>query len=467
MNRSNKGANTNIFQMIADIIMIYLVFAIVKALLGNTIEESTYLKCLALVIVFGVVYILANKEARLYNVTLFFYLDRTWKLLINSWVIASVTTITFMYIYNPGPGARRFHFYFLGIMFIAMLVNMVVTRLIQMFTSNIRAPRSAFVGMFEEYEKLNYYLNKTSMKVENVGYILESGELKERVFNVLGNLTELETIIRSYELDQVFFIRHSDDTLMQIQDYIDICLEMGVTVKVVMDVNDARYMQRSDSFVSSVGTYPVITYHTITLNTYEQFIKRISDIVISLLGIIVTSPIMLVTAIAIKIDSSGPVFFKQLRVGQNGRTFYMYKFRSMCENAEDKLEELRQKNEMHGAMFKIADDPRITRVGKFIRRTSIDEIPQFFNALKGEMSIVGTRPPTVEEVAQYKRSQWRRISIKPGITGLWQVSGRNQITDFDKVVELDLRYIDNWSLLGDFIIIIKTIGVLLKRKGAY
>ncbi len=467
MNRSNRGANTNIYQMISDIVMVYVVFVIEKALFGNYLQESTYLKCIALVIVFGVVYILANKEARLYNVTLFFYMDRTLKLLIKSWLLASITTIVFMYIYNPGPGARKFHLYYLGLMFIAMILNMIITRMVQMVTSDRQAPRSAFVGMFEEYEKFNYFLNKTSMKVENLGYILETGELKERTFNVLGNLSELENIIRRYELDQVFFIQHANDTLLQIQKYIDLCLEMGVTVKVVMDVNDAYQMQRSNSFVSSVGTYPLITYHTITLNTYEQFIKRIADLVISLIGIVITSPIMLITAIAIKIDSKGPVFFKQLRVGQNGRTFYIYKFRSMCEDAEEKLDELKDRNEMHGAMFKISDDPRITRVGRFIRRTSIDELPQFFNVLKGEMSVVGTRPPTVEEVIQYKRSQWRRISIKPGITGLWQISGRNQITDFDEVVALDLKYIDNWSLWGDLVIIFKTVGVLLRRKGAY
>jgi exopolysaccharide biosynthesis polyprenyl glycosylphosphotransferase len=453
--------------MISDIVMVYVVFVIEKALFGNYLQESTYLKCIALVIVFGVVYILANKEARLYNVTLFFYMDRTLKLLIKSWLLASITTIVFMYIYNPGPGARKFHLYYLGLMFIAMILNMIITRMVQMVTSDRQAPRSAFVGMFEEYEKFNYFLNKTSMKVENLGYILETGELKERTFNVLGNLSELENIIRRYELDQVFFIQHANDTLLQIQKYIDLCLEMGVTVKVVMDVNDAYQMQRSNSFVSSVGTYPLITYHTITLNTYEQFIKRIADLVISLIGIVITSPIMLITAIAIKIDSKGPVFFKQLRVGQNGRTFYIYKFRSMCEDAEEKLDELKDRNEMHGAMFKISDDPRITRVGRFIRRTSIDELPQFFNVLKGEMSVVGTRPPTVEEVIQYKRSQWRRISIKPGITGLWQISGRNQITDFDEVVALDLKYIDNWSLWGDLVIIFKTVGVLLRRKGAY
>ena len=145
----------------------------------------------------------------------------------------------------------------------------------------------------------------------------------------------------------------------------------------------------------------------------------------------------------------------------------MYKFRSMCIDAEARKEELLQKNEMDGFMFKIKDDPRVTKVGKFIRKTSIDELPQLFNVIKGDMSLVGTRPPTVDEVSKYERGQWRRISIKPGVTGLWQISGRNSITDFDEVVELDLRYIDNWSLSADIAILIKTVGVLLTRKGAY
>ncbi|MCR5756231.1 MAG: sugar transferase [Acetatifactor sp.] len=467
MNRSNIGANTNVFQMISDIIMILLVFLLEKVLFGNYLQLTTYLKCMALVIVYGVVFILSNKEARLYNVTFFFYMDRTWKLLTKSWLIASVTTIVLIYLYNPGERVRIFHLYYLLILYVAMCFNMVLTRLIQMFTSNRRAPRSAYVGLFEEYEKFNYFLNKTNVKVENVGYILESGKLEDKKYNVLGNLSDLENIIRDYELDQVFFIVHANDVLLQRQDYIDLCLEMGITVKVVMDVNDRKQMQRANSFVSSVGTYPLITYHTIALNAYEQFMKRIMDIIISFLGIIITSPIMLISAVAIKLDSPGEVLFKQLRVGQNGRTFYMYKFRSMCKDAEKQLDELRGQNQMQGAMFKIADDPRITKVGKFIRRTSIDELPQFFNVLKGEMSIVGTRPPTVDEVAQYKRSQWRRISIKPGITGMWQISGRNQITDFDKVVELDLEYIDNWTLFSDLVIIFKTMSVLFKRKGAY
>ena len=199
-----------------------------------------------------------------------------------------------------------------------------------------------------------------------------------------------------------------------------------------------------------------------------QMLKRLMDIAGGMIGLILSSPIMLVTAIAIKLDSPGPVLFKQTRVGQNGRHFKIYKFRSMYIDAEERKKELMARNEMQGdVMFKMKDDPRITRVGKVIRKLSIDELPQFFNILGGSMSLVGTRPPTVDEVEKYKTNQWRRISIKPGLTGMWQVSGRSNVKSFDEIVEMDVEYIDNWSLWLDFKIILKTVLVLLKHDDAY
>ena len=192
------------------------------------------------------------------------------------------------------------------------------------------------------------------------------------------------------------------------------------------------------------------------------------DVVGGLVGCILFAPIMLVTAIAIKLDSPGPVIFKQVRVGQNGRQFMIYKFRSMYIDAEERKKELMAQNEIKGGvMFKMKDDPRITRVRKVIRKFSIDELPQFFNVVGGSMSLVGTRPPTIDEVEKYKKNQWRRISIKPGITGMWQVSGRSSIQDFDDIVELDIEYIDNWTLMLDFKIILKTVLVLIKHNDAY
>jgi exopolysaccharide biosynthesis polyprenyl glycosylphosphotransferase len=189
----------------------------------------------------------------------------------------------------------------------------------------------------------------------------------------------------------------------------------------------------------------------------------------SLFGIIIFGIPMIIVAIMIKLDSKGPVIFKQERVGKNGRRFKIYKFRSMVVDAEQKKKELEKQNKVSGGyMFKIKDDPRITRVGKFIRRTSLDELPQLFNVLFGSMSLVGTRPPTVDEVEKYDTKHWRRLSIKPGITGMWQTSGRSEITNFDEVVALDTYYIDNWSMWLDLKIIIKTaVQLVLKRTGAY
>jgi exopolysaccharide biosynthesis polyprenyl glycosylphosphotransferase len=412
-------------------------------------------------------YILANKEARIYNVTLFFYMDRFWRIITKSWLLASGITMGLMYIYNPDLSIRKFHLRYVFLSYIFICVNMVASRLLQMMFTTYKAPRAVYVGSFQEYEKFNYFLNKTSMRVEEVGYIIDKEMPEHKSFNVLGTLQDLEQVLRQYEVDQIYFVQHNDDNIAQIQEYIDICLEMGITVKVIMDVSYSHRMLRSDSFVSSVGTYPLITYHTIALNSYEQFVKRMMDLILGLIAIILLSPIMIITAIAVKCDSKGPALFKQTRVGQNGRQFEIFKFRSMCEDAEDKKEELMKQNEMDGFMFKIKDDPRVTRVGRFIRKTSIDELPQLFNVIKGDMSLVGTRPPTVDEVSKYKRGQWRRISIKPGITGLWQISGRNNIKDFDSVVELDLKYIDNWTLWSDIVILLKTVGVLFTKKGAY
>jgi len=192
-----------------------------------------------------------------------------------------------------------------------------------------------------------------------------------------------------------------------------------------------------------------------------------SDVAGALAGLGLTVLLFPFIALAIRLDSPGPLFFRQVRVGENGRLFTCWKFRSMYRDAERRKGELIPLNEMSGAIFKMRNDPRVTRVGRFLRRTSLDELPQFWNVLLGEMSLVGTRPPTPEEVTGYGHRHRKRICIKPGITGLWQVSGRNDIRDFDEVVRLDIEYIDQWSLWLDVKILMKTFRVLLARNGAY
>lgn len=197
------------------------------------------------------------------------------------------------------------------------------------------------------------------------------------------------------------------------------------------------------------------------------FSKRFLDIVLSLIGLIFLLPVFIIVAICIKIeDKNGPVLFSQTRVGKNESEFTMYKFRSMVSNAEELLENLLEQNETTGAMFKMKNDPRVTKIGRFIRKTSIDELPQLINVLKGDMSLVGPRPPLKREVEVYTQYQKQRLLIQPGCTGLWQVSGRSNI-GFEDMVELDLKYIVERSIFKDILIIIKTVLLVFNKNGAY
>lgn len=217
-----------------------------------------------------------------------------------------------------------------------------------------------------------------------------------------------------------------------------------------------------------MGTLPMLTFNSVSINQFQLMIKRLMDIVGALIGLAFTAVASIFIVPAIKLTSPGPVLFKQDRVGMNGRIFKIYKFRTMYVDAEERKAELMAQNEIKGGlMFKIKSDPRVTPVGRILRKTSLDELPQFFNVLKGDMSLVGTRPPTVDEVKKYKTYHRRRISFKPGLTGMWQVSGRSNITDFEEVVRLDTKYIDEWSIWLDIIIILKTIWVVLRKKDAY
>ena len=194
-------------------------------------------------------------------------------------------------------------------------------------------------------------------------------------------------------------------------------------------------------------------------------IKRMIDIIGSLVGLFITAIIFIPIVIAIKLDSPGAIFFHQTRCGWLGKKFQIWKFRSMCSDAEAMKKQV--KNQASGAFFKNDNDPRVTKVGNFLRRTSLDELPQFWNVLKGDMSLVGTRPPTPEEVDCYQVPEWQRLNVKPGITGEWQVNGRSQIRNFEEVIRLDLRYQKNWSLKYDLILIIKTITIIFnKNSGA-
>lgn len=280
---------------------------------------------------------------------------------------------------------------------------------------------------------------------------------------VTAGYTDMIKYVKDEAIDEVFLdVPYA--TGKSLYPYIMEFENMGVVVHLNIEMLET-FSDFRKTF-SMLGSIPVITFANNYYDANKMMIKRIIDILGSLIGMVITIVVAIFLAPPLFIESRGPLFFKQKRVGRNGRYFYMYKFRSMYRDAEERKKALMERNEMNGLMFKMKDDPRITKVGRFIRRTSIDELPQFFNVFLGDMSLVGTRPPTVDEFKQYEGYHKRRLSMKPGITGMWQVSGRNDIEDFEEVVKLDLEYIDNWSIGLDIKILFKTIARVFRRNGA-
>lgn len=279
---------------------------------------------------------------------------------------------------------------------------------------------------------------------------------------VIGNIDNMTATHRQYVYDEVLFhVAYNRE--FPLEKLIFGFEQMGIVVHVNIDIFN---INMENKIISTFGKYHVVSFAGQTHNASLMLVKRLMDIMGAIIGLIFTGLAVIIFGIQIYAQDKGPIFFAQTRVGINGRRFKIYKFRSMYMDAEERKKDLMDQNLMKGFMFKMENDPRITPVGKFIRKTSVDELPQFWNVLKGDMSLVGTRPPTVDEYKQYQNYHMRRLSIKPGITGLWQVSGRNQITDFDEVVKLDLQYIDRWSLLLDIRIIFQTIGVVFTGSGA-
>jgi exopolysaccharide biosynthesis polyprenyl glycosylphosphotransferase len=287
-------------------------------------------------------------------------------------------------------------------------------------------------------------------------------ELRERTRGPsLGALGELGRILDDSVIDVVVFAIGREH-LDEIERAVHLCKEQGVEVRFSLDI--LRFGPGRMEIADMDGI-PMLAFVRTPTDVLALAVKRTFDVVTSAAALLVLSPLLAAIAIAIKLESPGPVLFGQRRVGRNGRAFRMLKFRSMFIDAEARLEALRAQNEMSGPVFKMRNDPRVTRVGRCLRRTSLDELPQFWNVLRGEMSVVGPRPPVPSEVRQYKRWQRRRLSVRPGITCIWQISGRNDI-DFDRWMELDLEYIDSWSLAGDIAICLKTIPAVLSARGA-
>lgn len=279
----------------------------------------------------------------------------------------------------------------------------------------------------------------------------------------LGDLKDLGKIVRERAVDEVYFALDYVDPV-EMSEHVQLCECLGIPARFSLAMFELDHCRVT---FGTIDHLPVLTYYTTLLTPAQALVKRMMDIVISLVGLVITAGLYPWIAWRIRKESPGPVIFKQVRIGENGRRFKCYKFRTMFMDAELRKQELLATNQMDGPIFKLKDDPRVTSFGAFLRRTSLDELPQFFNILRGDMSVVGTRPPTPDEVSKYETHYRRRLSIRPGLTGLWQVSGRNEISRFDDILALDLKYIDQWSLWLDLRIIFRTLMVAMFGKGAY
>lgn len=278
---------------------------------------------------------------------------------------------------------------------------------------------------------------------------------------LVGRPNMLHEIVGSSQVDALLFAVEPED-ISRTQSLFAQAETMGVTVCVTLDLYQSRLATAKHMYIDDMST---LVHRATPENRWQLLVKSVIDRIGGAVGLVLSLPIMVVTAIAIKLESKGPVLYRQVRSGVNGKTFSMLKFRTMYRESDNRRELLQKQNEMSGPVFKIKNDPRITQVGLFLRKYSVDELPQFLNVLKGDMSLVGPRPPRPHEVAQYEPWQRRKLSVKPGLTCLWQVRGRNTI-DFEDWMKLDLEYIDNWSLKSDAAIMVRTIPAVVKGTGS-
>jgi len=320
------------------------------------------------------------------------------------------------------------------------------------------------VGTGAEAHALRHHIES----IRHLGYTFKgfiefpgaSSQMMSSSGDVVGTLDSLFQHARKQFVDEIFFTTPCERGI--VQDVLEKARMHGVDLRVVPDLYDGLAW---NSPVEYIGQFPTIPLHRGHVPELGFVLKRVLDVLFSGTLLLLLLPFLIVLAIAIKLESKGPVFYSSERIGKKGRIFRCYKFRTMVRDAETRRAEFMHMNERDGVLFKISNDPRITRLGRFLRKYSLDELPQFINVLRGDMSVVGPRPPIASEVMEYKLNHLRRLDVTPGITGLWQVQGR-QDPSFDSYVSLDVTYIENWSIFLDLKILIRTIGVVFSGTGS-
>jgi exopolysaccharide biosynthesis polyprenyl glycosylphosphotransferase len=319
--------------------------------------------------------------------------------------------------------------------------------------TNERARR--FVQKIREHKEMGYSI---------IGYVDNECKTEAERMKLLSDLDHFSEVLDRHVVDEVVIALPIQSFTREIREVLGLCEEQGIKVRFIADM--LFDPSRLKSTIEYMDDTPILTLYKGPRDGILLGIKRIMDITISALALILLAPLFVMIGILIRLDLRGPIFFVQERVGYNQRRFEFYKFRTMTNDAEKKQEDIEYLNEVSGPVFKIKDDPRVTKIGKLLRKTSLDELPQLFNVLKGDMSLVGPRPLPIRDYKLFEKNwQKRRFSIRPGLTCLWQIHGRSELP-FEKGVELDMEYIDNWSLLLDLKILVKTIPAIFTGKGA-
>ncbi len=457
-----------LFDLIITILSFFLAYYLRDSLFPKLLPQkfkgglypfSEYLPLLILVIIifsFFLNYFKIYKSHRTYSFLREIYL--TFKVSLFSFIFI----FAFLYLLKWHHISRPFVILFIFIHFIVFSIEKLIIRFIANWVRkkgyNFRNLLIVGNGIRAQ-EIANIFKKNPQWGFKILGFISDGHKSKN---NILGEIKDLPLFLQNNVVDDVIFAV-SRSKLEELEEVLMLCQELGINTRVALNIFPKF---NSKMHLEEVSGIPLLTFTRIPTDVFALFIKRIMDITLGLFLLILLFPLIVLISILIKLDSKGPILFKQKRYGLNGRVFTLYKFRTMFEDAEKRKEEVLHLNIMDGPVFKAPNDPRLTRIGKFLRKFSLDELPQLYNVLKGEMSLVGPRPLVLEEVQKFQRWQKRRLSMKPGLTCLWQISGRSKL-DFETWMKMDLEYIDNWSLKKDIIILLKTIPAVLTGKGAH
>jgi exopolysaccharide biosynthesis polyprenyl glycosylphosphotransferase len=420
---------------------------------------------LALLCFFAVSLMVISRRLNLYTPTRLPNILQEQLLSIRACLTSGLLLTGLLYLVHAEDISRAIVLFTVGQVTILLSLRRLIYRLVlyRKFERGVGTRNVLIVGTGPEAQALRHHLDG----IRHLGYTFKgfvelpgsSDSLAAGPDDVVGSLDTLFDQARKQFVDEIFFTTPCERSV--IQDALAQAREYGVDLRIIPEMYDGLTWNSS---IEYVGQFPTIPLHRGRVPEVALMLKRIADVVFSFFVLILFSPLLLAIAIAIKLDSPGPVFYLSERIGKKGRVFRCIKFRTMVRDADKQRAAMMHLNEREGVLFKISADPRITKVGRFLRKYSLDEFPQFFNVLHGDMSVVGPRPPIGSEVREYQLSHLRRLDVRPGITGLWQVQAR-QDPSFDSYISLDVTYIENWSVWLDIQIILRTIGVVLAGTG--